>query len=277
MTVLSNDSNPIKAARACVLCGPTAVSKPYATVAGYGYSRCNDCGLLYQSELPTREEFRDAYTGGVLKTWKRRLFSRFLRLNRTSGYDRGIQRAREIFMFSKSQLKQVLPPAVGGKILDVGCNKGYILAAAIEQGFDPWGIEYVPELLVPFRNTYPEYRSQVFSKKFSELRGVLEERSFDLITAIDVVEHFEDPIVDMKYLRQLLRPSGRLIVQTPDAGCDIAVSSGPSWGAMKPAEHLHLFNEQNFARFARDCGFSQITFHPAFEEADGNFVAVLET
>ena len=244
-------------------------------VAGHGYSRCDDCGLIYQSELPTREEFRDAYTGGVLKTWKRRLFAPFLRLNRTSGYGPGIQRAREIFKFAQSKLQQARP-AAEGKILDVGCNKGYILAAAIEQEFDPWGIEFVPELLVPFRNTYPEYRSQVFSKKFSELRGVLQEASFDLITAIDVVEHFEDPVADMKYLRQLLRPTGRLIVQTPDAGCDTALSSGSNWGAMKPAEHLHLFDSTNFQRFATICGFSKVSFHPAFEEADGNFVAVLE-
>lgn len=272
----SNHSNQLASIRHCVVCGSPAPKTHYGLVEGHPYCRCDECGLIYQSFLPTNREFLDAYTGGALKTLKRRLLTPFLKLDRTSGYATGIKRARKIFNFAESLLGGEFGTRSNRRMLDVGCNKGYVLAAADERGFDVWGIEYVPELTVPFRNTYSQYRSQVFSQKLSELRGKLEQSSFDLITAIDVIEHFEDPVVDLKFLRSLLRKTGRLTVQTPDAGCENAIRQGPQWGAMKPAEHLHLFNQDNFTRFALDCGFGRVTFHPVFEEADGNFVAVLE-
>lgn len=100
--------------------------------------------------------------------------------------------------------------------------------------------------------------------------------SFDLITAIDVVEHFEDPVEDMRQVHRLLGAGGIAVIQTPDAGCAQARQTGCAWGALKPLEHLHLFNRHNFTTFALSLGFQTVHTHEPFEQADGNFVAVLK-
>ena len=109
-----------------------------------------------------------------------------------------------------------------------------------------------------------------------DMRPQFANESFELITAIDVIEHFEDVIADLNGIFEILKPGGVFMIQTPDVNCQQAKELGGNWGALKPLEHLHLFNLENLTILAKRIGFSEVQgIDEPFEDADGNFVAIL--
>ncbi len=65
------------------------------------------------------------------------------------------------------------------------------------------------------------------------------------------------------------------MIQTPDGACAEARGSGSRWGALKPLEHLHLFNADNLATLGRRTGFTEVQRFAPFKMADGNVVTVM--
>lgn len=259
--------------RPCLICRDTAAVEVYCNYGALTYVKCRQCDLVYVGRFATDAEMRAAYTGGWPRKFRRRLTAPFRKLKHHKHFDRSMDRARRIFEFAASHASRG-----DGRVrfLDIGCNKGFLLAAGIERNADVYGIELVREIMLPFCNTYPQLRERIYSEKLSSVAPRLESGSFDLITAIDVVEHFEDPVDDMRHVHRLLRAGGVAVIQTPDAGCEQAKRTGCAWGALKPLEHLHLFDRRNFTSFARALGFEGVHTHEPFEHADGNFVAALK-
>ncbi len=258
--------------RACVVCETSQFAEEYCRLDGQDYLCCSQCGLIYIDRLLKPEELYKAYSGNVIKSLRRKLVAPWRRFTWSRNFHQSMERARQIFKFGE---QQVYPVGDKGKYLDIGCNKGFLLAAADAKGWDVYGIELVRELIRPFVNSYPQYKTHILSERFEDARTRFEPESFDLISAIDVVEHFEDVLGDMQGIYDLLKPGGVFLIQTPDTDCERARQEQCRWGALKPLEHLHLFSCQNFTTLAKRAGFSEVSCHPAFEEADGNFVAVL--
>ena len=75
--------------------------------------------------------------------------------------------------------------------------------------------------------------------------------SFDRITAIHVIEHLSDPIAAMEEFHRLLRPGGRLIVETPHY-TDFSSFCDPTH-----KQHLNSFSFRYFGR--DDAGFGYYT------------------
>ena len=256
----------------CIICHDRKQVVHYCSFDKLEYVRCNSCGLIYVDNFADNQEMHKAYTGGSLKSLRRRLFAPFRKMRSIKGYSHFLRRARGIFAFAKQYIAQDTQK----KYLDIGCNKGFLLAAGIEEQYDVYGVELVTVLVRPFCNTYPQFSTHVYSDKFCDVAQRFAAGYFDLITAIDVVEHFEDPLADLKEVHRILKDGGAFVIQTPDGDCQQARTLECNWGALKPLEHLHLFGANNFIDFARQAGFREVTIHDAFEEADGNFVAVLK-
>jgi len=260
--------------RDCIVCESAAHTGQYCRITGQDYLRCEQCGLIYVDNILPAEQLYKAYSGGFIKSYRRKLFAPFRKLHHYLNFTQGMIRARKIIDFTTG--------LIGGQVgeplqyMDIGCNRGYLLSVSHERGWNPHGVELVPELMAPFLNTYPQYRSQVFSKRFEDVHEkYINTDYFDVITAIDVVEHFDDVIAILSRIHAILKPGGIVILQTPDAGCERSQAERCQWGALKPLEHLHLFNAQNLETLVYHVGFSDYRFYDAFEEADGNFVAVL--
>jgi|GEM_PF-1177721 len=260
-----------QASRPCVICDMTD-SQHYCSYHGLEYMQCNSCHLIYVDNFADNEKMYKAYSGGGLKSLRRKLFAPIRRMRSIKGYTHFLQRARDIFAFAKQQASNR-----GQKTyLDIGCNKGFLLTAAVEADCNVHGVELVTELIRPFCNTFPQFRQQIYSDKFQDVARHFSDQHFDIITAIDVVEHFEAPLSDLQEVYRILKDDGAFIVQTPDIDCDNATTLGCHWGALKPLEHLHLFGRENFISFGKKAGFSEVIVSDPFEEADGNFVAILK-
>ena len=258
--------------RACVVCETNEYANSYCQLAGQDYLSCSQCGLIYVDRLLQPEELYKAYSGNFLKSFRRKLLAPIRKFSHSKNFEYSMDRASKIFEFSASQVKSQTD---NRKYLDIGCNKGFLLACAHARDWDVYGIELVPELIRPFLNSYPQYKEHIFSERFEDAKKQLNEGMFDLVTGIDVVEHFEDVFNDLKGIYDILKPGGVFVIQTPDISCAQAKQTKCDWGALKPLEHLHLFDCENFKKLSERAGFKDISCHEAFEEADGNFVAVL--
>lgn len=257
--------------RACIICGEASISEQYCNYDDGLYLKCSHCGLIYIDVVQDSSKLYSAYNGGFFKDLRRKLTMPLRKIEGVKDFATSLQRAQGIIEFCSRQLAGKEKP----RFFDIGCNKGFLLLVGLQRGWDVYGEELIPELIRPLLNSHPGLQGHVFSGRFCEVEKKLESDSFDLISAIDVVEHFENPLSDLIAIRRILKKNGRVVMQTPDISCQRAINDKCKWGALKPMEHLHLFNCSNFTMLAKKAGFSTVECFPAFEEADGNFVVVL--
>jgi SAM-dependent methyltransferase len=246
-------------------------------VVGYSadYLRCQDCQALYYHQIPDVATLTEVYSGGFFKRLRRRLLVPFRKHHQRATVAQERERNGEIFRNFQEYLSESAPQEPG-RFLDVGCNRGFLLEAAKDCGWDVWGVEFSPEQIQPFRNSFPELAEQVHAGSFLELARDLPEAHFQLISAIDVVEHFLEPAPCFRELARLLAPGGHFVVQTPSSALPDAQRDGPAWGELKAAEHMQIFTPENLEALALECGFSSLTVKPgAFDHPNCNFVAVL--
>jgi SAM-dependent methyltransferase len=96
------------------------------------------------------------------------------------------------------------------KVLDIGCGSGLMLNALEEVG-ETFGMDMSDEAIC--------FSKEIFNGRVE--KGVLpdqlpyQDNFFDLITALDVIEHIDNDIDSIRALRSLLVPGGKCILTVP--------------------------------------------------------------
>lgn len=95
------------------------------------------------------------------------------------------------------------------RILDVGCGTGANLEMLARFG-EAEGVDVSSEALAFCRERGLQ------NVKQGEAEGLpYEDESFDLVTALDVVEHLDDDLASLKEMRRVLRKDGRALMFVP--------------------------------------------------------------
>ncbi len=93
---------------------------------------------------------------------------------------------------------------------------------------------------------------------------------FDLVLAVEVIEHIPDLYPFLRLLRRWMKPGARLVLTTPDAdSLSPAVDDGMLFAMLSAGGHLVLFNARSMEFMLRRAGF----LHVRCEAAGGNLVA----
>jgi SAM-dependent methyltransferase len=95
------------------------------------------------------------------------------------------------------------------RILDLGCGTGANLLLLSQYG-DAEGVDISDDALAFCRERGLQ---KVKSGSAEELP--YEDASFDLVTALDVVEHLDDDLAGLKEMRRVLKPGGRALIFVP--------------------------------------------------------------
>jgi len=136
-------------------------------------------------------------------------------------------------------------------ILDVACGGGNLLHFFKTRGYaDLQGVDVSPEQVA---------LSKQVTENITEANTidylVEKQQSYDLITGLDIIEHFQKSEV-LKFLDAsygALKPGGRIILQTPNAGSP--------WGMMvRYGDFTHevAFGPNSLKQLLSLCGFSEI-------------------
>jgi 2-polyprenyl-6-hydroxyphenyl methylase/3-demethylubiquinone-9 3-methyltransferase len=106
-----------------------------------------------------------------------------------------------------------LKPLAGKRALDVGCGAGLLCEPLARMGAEVTGVDAAPELIA----VAAAHAAAVGLAIDYRAVGVEEvEGQFDLVTAMEVVEHVADPGAFVAALAARVAPGGLLIMSTPN-------------------------------------------------------------
>jgi SAM-dependent methyltransferase len=146
-----------------------------------------------------------------------------------------------------SLLRRHLPE---GRVLDVGSAAGGFLVAARDH-YEAEGVE--PD---------PGTSERARAAGLAVTTGTLESLdaplgSFDAITMFHVVEHLDSPRAALSRTRELLRPGGVLVVETPTVDCLWFRVAPSRWRQLIP-DHYWFFSQTTLSELLRQCGFEPV-------------------
>ena len=276
----SSQDNKIRTRRSlrCCLCG-TEGEQLYVGLADvllgvplrWTMKRCgnHECRLLWLDPTPVVEDIPRLYAGYHTHTinrpmpgWMTRLLERLEDsvITAAFGYhDTQIplvwQWLGRLLAGSATLRERLGEPvlwqhgATRGRILDVGCGSGRVLAKMRRFGWETTGVEPDPAAANIAREQLG----------LDVRQGNLEEAdlppgSFDLVSLNSVIEHLPYPVATLRRCAELVAPGGVVVVATPNTASFGHCRFGADWRGLEIPRHLHLFNPANIAMAAEQAG-----------------------
>jgi SAM-dependent methyltransferase len=138
------------------------------------------------------------------------------------------------------------------RLLDVGCSSGSFVYAAESVGVQAEGVEPSPNPA----QTAKAHGLMVKQGFIEDLH--LPDKSFDVITLFEVVEHLSAPLPLFKECHRVLSPGGIMIVRTGNTDSWTTRYMRESWeyfDMTRHGGHISFFSPSSFDLLARRCGF----------------------
>ena len=115
-------------------------------------------------------------------------------------------------------ISEILPPPNKQKprILDIGCGNGSLSNFLAQQGYEVVGVEESESGVKLANQSFPSCRfiqGSIYDLPYSELGD-----NFDIVIAVEVIEHLFYPKELVRSSKKCLKPNGGLILTTPYHG-----------------------------------------------------------
>ena len=143
----------------------------------------------------------------------------------------------------------------GKKVLDFGCGRGVFLTAAAELSSFSAGVEPVPGL----RQSLTE-RGIVCGERLEDLysNDPVRPGFFDTVVMFHVLEHLENPLVELAQIREAMVKSGHLIVEVPHANSLLSELSDNFFRFNLWSQHLVLHTRSSLEKTLKKAGFTSV-------------------
>lgn len=142
------------------------------------------------------------------------------------------------------------PPYPGARLLDVGCGSGAFLELAQSAGWQVQGVDFDPLAVAVAR-------SRGLNVRCGGLEQIAEQTgTYDFLTCSHVIEHLHDPKGWIKGMHAMLRPNGKLWLQTPNIASLGHRRFGADWRGLEPPRHLILFNPKSLMAVLQSAEFT---------------------
>lgn len=147
-----------------------------------------------------------------------------------------------------------------GRLLDVGCGEGYVLAALADEGWTVEGIDFASAGVEAMNPSVAERveTGDVFALLADRLARRLR---YDLVWLGNVLEHVLEPVELLRALHGLVAPDGLLVVTVPNDGNAYheGLFADGSIGErfwIAPPDHLSYFTAESLDATARATGWT---------------------
>jgi SAM-dependent methyltransferase len=162
--------------------------------------------------------------------------------------DRQYEATRESRALQELGILRLIPTSRRrGRLLDIGAGSGILIEQAKKIGFEAEGVE--PSIELQTRATELGLKVHLGVLPHPDVNG-----RFDVITIVDVIEHVPDPVGLLRQARELLAPTGVLLVATPDRRSLVARLLGWKWWHYRVA-HIGYFDRTTLEAAISRAGF----------------------
>jgi SAM-dependent methyltransferase len=231
-------SSTLEFFHACPICGAARL-REYCRVPSLftrddfiRYDRCLGCGVVFRNpRLPVSDRL-----------------DRYRQREATARVPETPPHTHAHYRYVAHRLRTLLPAAAGRRLFDFGCGAGGFLAAALEAGFEPFGLEL----------------NRALAREVSERLGVgvhsglvsdpdFPQSTFDVITSFEVFEHLTDPRGTLGDLARHLAPHGLLLIEVPNLH-----DARERWrrGSTMDDSHLFYFDRGSLSHLLTTAGFT---------------------
>jgi len=163
-----------------------------------------------------------------------------------------------------------LPAVPGGRVLDVGCGGGQILANLQQHGWIGEGVDFDPQAVAAARERGVHVR----------LGGLADQNypagSFDAVIMSHLIEHVPDPSALIQECYRILKPGGRLAIVTPNPQSLSHRLFKRAWRGLEPPRHLYIQTRNSLGKLTRNGGFSEVSLETSARFAEGMFRQAFE-
>lgn len=140
----------------------------------------------------------------------------------------------------------------GAKLLDVGLGSGAFMELAQAGGWTATGVDLDHRAVKNAR-----------AKGLDAIYGGIETlatkcETFDYITISHVIEHVYDPVSVLECAYRLLKPGGRIWIETPNWRAVGRRIYGRAWRGLEPPRHLVLFTWDTLGVLLERAGFRNV-------------------
>jgi len=142
-------------------------------------------------------------------------------------------------------------PAKPQHILEVGSGYGYLTFALNREGYQAQGIDISEQAVESARRRYGNFYRTLSLEQVAE-----DKAKYELIIALELIEHVVDPLKFLLQARQLLKPGGRILITTPNKD---AFLNDDIWTTDLPPVHLWWFSAASM-RFLADRANMEVEF-----------------
>ncbi len=147
-----------------------------------------------------------------------------------------------------------------GRLLEVGCGYGHFLRHA-ERSYDTYGVDISSRAIQRAASVTPESTlAEVDVESARAVRDFVGEVRFEIIVALNVLEHLNSPLHVLEHLHSVLVPGGYFFFKVPKG--DALVRRWYSlwgreheWQGVKDPTHLSLLPREEWISFLHRVGF----------------------
>jgi 2-polyprenyl-3-methyl-5-hydroxy-6-metoxy-1,4-benzoquinol methylase len=207
------------------------------------YKQCPGCGMVYMSRYSAPPfEYEESY---FFESYKKQYGKTYL-----EDFPNLVGMAKKRLRHIKQLLGQT-----PGALLDIGCAYGPFLAAAVEEGFLPTGIDPAEDAVNYVRRTFaiPCHRG-FFPASFD--KNFFGGESFNAVTLWYVIEHFEYAKEVLAEIRRILKRGGVLAFSTPSFNGISKRKSRIGFLENSPADHYTIWTPSSVRSILARFGFS---------------------
>lgn len=208
---------------------------------GFDFVQCRGCTLTYVDPVPNETMLARWYSEASSQKWfEARALAQSMEV-----------RTRAIFAPRLLEIAERRPER--GRLLDVGCSRGYFLALARREGWQPFGVEIDAALAA---ETAARVECQTWAGRLETAQ--VPESHFDVVTLWEVLEHVIEPLELLAAIGRVLRPGGLLALSTPNyAGIEFG-AVGPAHKNIDAPAHINYFTPSTLSLLLERAGFVDV-------------------
>jgi 2-polyprenyl-3-methyl-5-hydroxy-6-metoxy-1,4-benzoquinol methylase len=222
--------------------------------------RCRNCGLVYVGTR--RSDF--TFAAGADEQRSQELAAKVATLKLVDHQIEDAERPLRIRADEERLQRLLRHVETRDRLLDVGAATGTFLTVALDDFRDAVGIE-------PDPITSAQARAAGLNVGTGTLADV-EQRGFDAITMLHVIEHLDSPHEAVRRVAGLLHPGGAVLIETPTVDNVWFRLAPRRWRQLIP-DHYFFFSRATLERLLRESGLEPVEYQTVGRRVSARFAA----